>query len=316
MNTGDYIRQKESLKGDYDKKYQEYQNLYNEVKSKYGSDGLDKLLSSQSANYSLGSNMDAWGKTYGSLVENNKKWTQELDDAMAKLKERQSQGGQTVAESEAAQLANAAATQQAQAQEIAAKNTGLSDSRAGSLTSNNTYGNVYRDSVQGMANQQTMTQADWLEKMGYATGLQQQVDNLQKGSILNTIGAAFQGVSDENEKVEPNRDGKLPEADEYDAIGALEEVLNDYDGYVDDNDVLSQVAQLETVSYQYKHPEEDGEDFDVHKAGFTAQSLQKIPLFKKCVIDDNGTLKIDLDLLESIITEKVLPAIKAAIGED
>ena len=92
--------------------------------------------------------------------------------------------------------------------------------------------------------------------------------------------------------------------------------MNDYDGYVDDNDVLSQVAQLETVSYQYKHPEEDGEDSDVHKAGFTAQSLQKIPLFKKCVIDDNGTLKIDLDLLENIITEKVLPAIKAAIGED
>ena len=149
--------------------YKEYANLWDEISNTYGTGDLTKLGENAS-------------------VEDIQKAVSDLNAYRDKY------GTQSRAESEAAQLANAAATQQAQAQEIAAKNTGLSGSRAGSLASNNTYGNVYRDSVQGLSNQQTMTQADWLEKMGYATGLQQQADNLQKGSTLNTIGAAFQGV--------------------------------------------------------------------------------------------------------------------------
>ena len=280
-----------ALKEAHDKVYSEYQDLYNNINSTYG-EGLagDLLVDTTS-------------------TEDIQKKIEELKKAQAAKANTQ-----TLAESTAQQAASAAATQQAQAQEIAAKNTGLSNSRAGSLASNNTYGNVYANSVQGLQNQQAMTQADYLEKLGYAEGLQQQVGNQQTASNLNTA-AAFMS-SDENEKVEPNRDGKLPESNAFDAIAQLEAELGNEADYFDDDNIIKQLAQIETVSYEYKHPEEDGEDSEVHQSGFTAQSLEKIPLFKKCVFEEDGIKKINLEMLEDVLLNKIMPALRKVIGED
>lgn len=270
-------------------KYSDYYDQYNNT---YGGMG-DKLLDSSSTS------------------DINKAY-EDLQKKVANLSTTQ----QTIDESNAARLSQGAAVQTSKSQEIAAKNTGLNTSRAGNLATNNTYENVYRNLNQTLGNQSAMTQADWLEKMGYANGLQQGAQNLEKGANLNVAGAAFQGISDENEKEAPiNNDSDLPKADAFDAIAQLEQELGESADFFDDDNIIKQLAQLETVSYQYKHPEKEGEDADIHRAGFTAQSLQKIPLFKKCVIEDDGILKIDLDRLEAVITEKVLPALKQKIGE-
>lgn len=243
--------------------------------------------------------------------ENQEAAQKYVEDYEAQQAAKTAEANRIAAEQNSQKLANASSTQTSQAQATAAKNVGVNKSRAGALASNNTYNNVYLDSVEGLQNQNVSTQADYLEKLGYTNALNREASNLEKGAALNTMGAVFQGISDEDEKenITPNRDGKLNDIDGITSLKALGDALGEYDS----DDVLEQLAQLETVSYEYKHPQKMGEDAEVHPAGFTAQSLQKIPLFKDCVIDDNGTLKINTELLENIMETVVLPVLKEKI---
>ena len=217
---------------------------------------------------------------------------------------------QTTEEISAEKLSGNTEAQTAMSNAQAARNTGVNKSRAGALSSTDNYGSTYRDSVEGLKNQNTATQADWLEKQGYANALNINAQNLQQGAGLNTVAAIFQGMSDETEKENiNNNDSKLDPSDGFDAISQLQDELE----YFDNDDILEQLAQLETIKYQYKNPEKDGEDDEIHLSGFTAQSMQKLPLFKGCVAEIDGDLRINTELLEKILVEKIIPAIRNTV---
>ena len=294
----------------YDDKYNEYQNLYNEIKSKYGEEYVeDQFARSTSSWKSAGdnpfkedqNNADLFNADLNKLNEQIKA-LQDLDAANDKT--------QDTSEIDAEKLAGNTEAQTAMSNSQSARNAGINKSRAGALSSTDNFGNTYRDSVEGLKNQNTLTQADYLEKMGYSKALDMAADNLEKGANYNTTAAVFQGMSDKTEKENiDDEDDKLDPSNGFDAITQLQDELECYD----DEDVLEQLAQLETIKYQYKNPEKDGEDNDVHLSGFTAQSMQKLPLFKGVVKEIDGDLRINTELLEKILTEKILPVIREIV---
>lgn len=294
----------------YDDKYNEYQNLYNKIKSKYGEEYVeDQFARSTSSWKSAGdnpfkedqNNADLFNADLNKLNEQIKA-LQDLDAANDKT--------QDTSEIDAEKLAGNTEAQTAMSNSQSARNAGINKSRAGALSSTDNFGNTYRDSVEGLKNQNTLTQADYLEKMGYSKALDTAADNLEKGANYNTTAAVFQGMSDKTEKENiDDEDDKLDPSNGFDAITQLQDELECYD----DEDVLEQLAQLETIKYQYKNPEKDGEDNDVHLSGFTAQSMQKLPLFKGVVKEIDGDLRINTELLEKILTEKILPVIREIV---
>ena len=114
----------------------------------------------------------------------------------------------------------------------------------------------------------------------------------------NILEALRNVIDDEDDKLDPSNG--------FDAITQLQDELEFYD----DDDILEQLAQLETIKYQYKNPSKSGEDDDIHLSGFTAQSMQKLPLFKGVVKEIDGDLRINTELLKKILTEKILPVIR------
>lgn len=291
----------------YDDRYNEYQNLYNKIKSKYGEEYVeDQFARSTSSWKSAGdnpfkedqNNADLFNADLNKLNEQIKA-LQDLDAANDKT--------QDTSEISAEKLAGNTEAQTAMSNSQSARNAGINKSRAGALSSTDNFGSTYRDSVEGLKNQNTLTQADYLEKMGYSKALDMAADNLEKGANYNTTAAVFQGMSDKTEKENiDDEDDKLDPSNGFDAITQLQDELE----YYDDDDILEQLAQLETIKYQYKNPEKDGEDNDIHLSGFTAQSIQKLPLFKGVVKEIDGDLRINTELLEKILTEKILPVIK------
>ena len=291
----------------YDDKYNEYQNLYNKIKSKYGEEYVeDQFARSTSSWKSEGDNLfkedqnnvDLFNADLNKLNEQIKA-LQDLDAANDKT--------QDTSEINAEKLAGNTEAQTAMSNAQSARNAGINKSRAGALSSTDNFGSTYRDSVEGLKNQNTLTQADYLEKMGYSKALDMAADNLEKGAGYNTTAAVFQGMSDKTEKENiDDEDDKLDPSNGFDAITQLQDELECYD----DEDVLEQLAQLETIKYQYKNPEKDGEDDDIHLSGFTAQSMQKLPLFKGVVKEIDGDLRVNVAQLEKILTEKILPVIK------
>ena len=291
----------------YDDTYNEYQNLYNKIKSKYGEEYVeDQFTRSTSSWKSEGdnpfkedqNNADLFNADLNKLNEQIKA-LQDLDAANDKT--------QDTSEINAEKLAGNTEAQTAMSNAQSARNAGINKSRAGALSSTDNFGSTYRDSVEGLKNQNTLTQADYLEKMGYSKALDMAADNLEKGANYNTTAAVFQSMSDKTEKENiDDEDDKLDPSDGFDAITQLQDELE----YYDDEDVLEQLAQLETIKYQYKNPEKDGEDNDIHLSGFTAQSMQKLPLFKGVVKEIDGDLRIHTELLEKILKEKILPVIK------
>lgn len=291
----------------YDDKYNEYQNLYNKIKSKYGEEyAEDQFTRSTSSWKSAGdnpwkedqNNADLFNADLNKLNEQIKA-LQDLDAANDKT--------QDTSEISAEKLAGNTEAQTAMSNAQSARNTGINKSRAGALSSTDNFGSTYRDSVEGLKSQNTLTQADYLEKMGYSKALDMAADNLEKGAGYNTTAAVFQGMSDKTEKENiDDEDDKLDPSNGFDAINQLQDELE----YYDDDDILEQLAQLETIKYQYKNPEKDGEDDDIHLSGFTAQSMQKLPLFKGVVKEIDGDLRINTELLEKILTEKILPVIR------
>ena len=291
----------------YDDTYNEYQNLYNKIKSKYGEEYVeDQFARSTSSWKSAGdnpfkedqNNADLFNADLNKLNEQIKA-LQDLDAANDKT--------QDTSEINAEKLAGNTEAQTAMSNAQSARNAGINKSRAGALSSTDNFGSTYRDSVEGLKNQNTLTQADYLEKMGYSKALDMAADNLEKGAGYNTTAAVFQGMSDKTEKENiDDEDDKLDPSNGFDAITQLQDELECYD----DEDVLEQLAQLETIKYQYRHPERPDEDSSEHIAGFTAQSMQKLPLFKGVVKDIDGLLKIDTQRLEKILVDKILPVIR------
>lgn len=291
----------------YDDKYNEYQNLYNKIKSKYGEEYVeDQFARSTSSWKSAGdnpfkedqNNADLFNADLNKLNEQIKA-LQDLDAANDKT--------QDTSEINAEKLAGNTEAQTAMSNAQSAKNAGINKSRAGALSSTDKFGGTYRDSVEGLKNQNVQTQADYLEKMGYSKALDMAADNLEKGAGYNTVAAVFQGMSDKTEKENiDDEDDKLAESNGFDAITQLQDELE----YYDDDDILEQLAKLDTIKYQYKNPEKDGEDNDIHLSGFTAQSMQKLPLFKGVVKEIDGDLRINTELLEKILVEKILPVIR------
>lgn len=291
----------------YDDKYNEYQNLYNEIKSKYGEEYVeDQFARSTSSWKSAGdnpfkedqNNADLFNADLNKLNEQIKA-LQDLDAANDKT--------QNTSEISAEKLAGNTEAQTAMSNAQSARNSGINKSRAGALSSTDNFGSTYRDSVEGLKNQNVQTQADYLEKMGYSKALDMAADNMEKGAGYNTVAAVFQSMSDKTEKENiDDEDDKLDPSNGFDAINQLQDELE----YYDSEDILEQLAQLETIKYQYKNPEKDGEDDDIHLSGFTAQSMQKLPLFKGVVKEIDGDLRINTELLEKILTEKILPVIR------
>lgn len=291
----------------YDDKYNEYQNLYNKVKSKYGEEYVEDLFAKSTSSWkSKGdnpfkedqNNADLFNADLNKLNEQIKA-LQDLDAANDKT--------QNTSEINAEKLAGNTEAQTAMSNAQSARNAGINKSRAGALSSTDNFGSTYRDSVEGLQNQNVQTQADYLEKMGYSKALDMAADNLEKGAKYNTAAAVFQSMSDKTEKENiDDEDDKLDPSDGFDAITQLQDELE----YYDDDDILEQLAQLETIKYQYRHPERPDEDSSEHIAGFTAQSMQKLPLFKGVVKEDEGLLKVDTQRLEKILVDKILPVIR------
>lgn len=292
---------------EYDDKYNEYQNLYNEIKSKYGEEYAGDLFTRSTSSWkSAGDN--PWKEDQNNRDLFNKD-LEEINKRINALKELDVANDKTQDTSEinTEKLAGNTEAQTIISNAQSARNTGINKSRAGALSSSGNFGSTYKDSIEGLKNQNTLTQADYLEKMGYSKALDMTAENLEKGANYNTTAAVFQGMSDRTEKENiDDEDDKLDPSDGFDAITQLQDELE----YYDDNDILEQLAQLETIKYQYKNPEKDGEDDDIHLSGFTAQSMQKLPLFKGVVAEIDGDLRINTELLEKILTEKILPAIR------
>ena len=293
----------------YDDTYNEYQNLYNKVKEKYGEEYVDNMFAKSTSSWKSYDDLNKVAQNNADMFNADLAALNQKLDALKTL-DAANDKTQTTEEISAEKLSGNTEAQTAMSNAQAARNTGVNKSRAGALSSTDKYSNTYKDSVEGLKNQNTATQADWLEKQGYANALNINAQNLQQGAGLNTVAAIFQGMSDETEKENiNNNDSKLDPSDGFDAISQLQDELE----YFDNDDILEQLAQLETIKYQYKNPEKDGEDDEIHLSGFTAQSMQKLPLFKGCVAEIDGDLRINTELLEKILVEKIIPAIRNTV---
>lgn len=294
----------------YDDKYNEYQNLYNKIKSKYGEEYVeDQFARSTSSWKSAGdnpfkedqNNADLFNADLNKLNEQIKA-LQDLDAANDKT--------QDTSEISAEKLAGNTEAQTAMSNAQSARNSGINKSRAGALSSTDNFGSTYRDSVEGLKNQNTLTQADYLEKMGYSKALDMAADNLEKGAGYNTTAAVFQSMSDKTEKENiDDEDNKLDPSNGFDAITQLQDELE----YYDDDDILEQLSQLETIQYKYKNPSKTGEDDEIHLSGFTAQSMQKLPLFKGVVKEIDGDLRVNVQRLEEILINQIIPVIRKIV---
>lgn len=295
----------------YDDKYNEYQNLYNEIKSKYGEEYAGDLFARSTSSWK--GEVDKRFKEKQNSRDLFNKDLEELNKRINALQGLDAANDKTQDTSEinTEKLAGNAEAQTIISNAQSARNTGINKSRAGALSSSGNFGSTYKDSIEGLKNQNTLTQADYLEKMGYSNALDMAAENLEKGADYNTTAAVFQSMSDETEKENiDDEDDKLDPSDGFDAINQLQDELECYD----DDDILEQLAQLETIKYQYKNPEKDGEDDEIHLSGFTAQSMQKLPLFNGVVKEIDGDLRINTELLEKILTEKILPVIRNIAG--
>lgn len=293
----------------YDDAYNEYQNLYNKVKDKYGEEYVDDLFAKSTSSWKSYDDLNNVDANNADLFIADLAALNQKIDALKTL-DAANDKTQTVDEISAEKLAGNTEAQTAMSNAQGARNAGINKSRAGALSSTDKFGATYRDSVEGLQSQNVATQADYLEKMGYANALDINAANLEKGAGANVLAAVFQGMSDETEKEDiDGEDSKLDPSDGFDAIAQLTDELE----YYDDDDILEQLAQLETIKYQYKNPEKDGEDDEIHLSGFTAQSMQKLPLFKGVVAEIDGDLRINTELLEKILVEKILPVIREIV---
>lgn len=77
---------------------------------------------------------------------------------------------------------------------LAARNTGANRAAASAVSGNQTNEGTQTQAQSALRNTATGTQADYLNKMGYANALGMEAENKQKGAFLNTLGGIFSGV--------------------------------------------------------------------------------------------------------------------------
>lgn len=145
------------------------------------------------------------------------------------------------------------------------------------------------------------SQAEYLNKLGYRDQLNLTAANLQKGKDYQIVNAVLSGLSDERFK-------KIYDsADLQESIEAVKEETLDYT----DEEIVRQLALIETVEYNYKNVEAE----EIH-TGITAQSLYNIPIFKKCIIDDGDFLQVDIIKATEILVNLVVPALERICGSN
>ena len=163
--------------------------------------------------------------------ENGNNYTEKLIEEAGKQAEAAVQvvedtKQQDTDESAAAQATQLAEAQEAQNAQTNAQNAGVNRSRAGLLGSNTAAadaGTTYNNAYTALRNQSASTQADYLQKMGQSTALQNQAENMEKGLGYATVAGGLQGagsgaamgatISDERMKENPDEfDDKLNEA--------------------------------------------------------------------------------------------------------
>lgn len=101
------------------------------------------------------------------------------------------------ANADAASTAETSAVNDAIQSRQTAINAGMGKARAGLLgdaASNTNTSCAYQNAYQSSIQNQGSTQADYLNKMGQVCALCNCANNMQKGAVLNSIGAAFTGA--------------------------------------------------------------------------------------------------------------------------
>ena len=78
---------------------------------------------------------------------------------------------------------------------LAARNTGANRAAASAVSGNQTNEGTQTQVQSALRNTATGTQADYLNKMGYANALGMEAENKRKGAFLNTLGGIFGGAS-------------------------------------------------------------------------------------------------------------------------
>ena len=98
---------------------------------------------------------------------------------------------------EARKARDAAATEEDAARKAAyqaARNTGANRAAASAIGSSIDTRGLQSNAASALRSAATSTQADYLNKMGYAEGLQSNLDNTKAGSFLNTLSGVGQGT--------------------------------------------------------------------------------------------------------------------------
>lgn len=78
----------------------------------------------------------------------------------------------------------------------AARNTGLNRQASSAIGAYSTPNSGFSSNYSNLQSNKASTAADFLNKMGYVNGLNQQASNLQSGARWNTIGAALSGAGE------------------------------------------------------------------------------------------------------------------------
>ena len=179
-------------------------------------------------------------------VEAEKRAQEEAAKAASDAAAKNKLATQELAESQGQEAATSGYTQ--------AMNSGLGKARAGMQTGSGMDASTQAAMNNTIASQHASTQADYLNKMGQVNGMNQNANNLAKGSALNTIGATLQGAStglsignslfgtsDENEKqpvdhlslikefyTKPQEEEKLDEPSTEQILEATEKFMDLY----------------------------------------------------------------------------------------
>ena len=147
--------------------------------------------------------MDAAGG-YDEAVSaaNNGEWTKlgsdkDLPDVLSEAQTEATENLKSEESEEARKARDAAATEEDAARKAAyqaAINTGANRAAASAIGSSVDTRGLQSNAASALRSAATSTQADYLNKMGYAEGLQSNLDNTKAGSFLNTLSGVGQGA--------------------------------------------------------------------------------------------------------------------------
>lgn len=177
LQTEADLQMSQGLLQGYDSVLQDWNNM----QQQYGTDASKKFKEK------YGVDIKAYTEAAQKLMQQHMvdRTNQQLAPALAEQQQREAREA-TIANREAA--AKQALTQ--------ARSQGMSKGLASSIGNAPLSGQQsanYGNNLGALRNLSQSTKNDYLQKMGYANALEQQAENLEKGSRLNVIGAAVGG---------------------------------------------------------------------------------------------------------------------------